>query len=78
VGIEIGDEEFLPDYLVSDAPIYKRNTVSINLPWLISGAPELPIQTRFMPEQIFSRLRVHKNQCLDHLYKILRAVLLAA
>ena len=49
-GFDIGDDEFLPDYFVLDAPSYKRNTVSINLPWLINGAPELPIHTRFLGE----------------------------
>ena len=60
-GFDIGDDEFLPDYFVLDAPSYKRNTVAINLPWLINGAPELPIHTRFLGEQIFSRMKVHKN-----------------
>jgi len=68
----------LPDYFVEGAPTYKRNVVSINLPWLISGAPDISIQTRFLGEQIFSRMKVHKNQCLDHFFKIFRAVLLAA
>ena len=71
-------DEYLPDYLVPDAPTYKRNTVPINLPWLINGAPEIPIQTRFLPEQIFARMKVHKNECLDHLWKIFRAVLLSS
>merc|ERR1711990_30382 len=71
-------DEFLPDYLVPDAPTYKRNTVAINLPWLINGAPDIPIQTRFLPEQIFARMKVHQNECLDHLWKIFRAVLLSA
>ena len=44
------DGEFLPDYLVKDAPEYKRNAVSINLPWLINGAPSIDIKTRFMGE----------------------------
>lgn len=42
-GFDIGDDEFLPDYFVIDAPTYKRNTTAINLPWLISGAPEIEI-----------------------------------
>lgn len=42
-GFDIADDEFLPDYFVQDAPTYKRNTVSINLPWLINGAPEIEI-----------------------------------
>ena len=42
-GFDIGDDEFLPDYFVLDAPTYKRNTVAINLPWLINGAPDIPI-----------------------------------
>jgi hypothetical protein len=33
------DEDFLPDYMQKNAPFVKRNTVSINLPWLINGAP---------------------------------------
>ena len=77
-GFDIGDDEFLPDYFVLDAPTYKRNTVAINLPWLINGAPDIPIQTRFLGEQIFSRMKVHKNECLDHLFKIYRACLLAS
>lgn len=72
------DDDFLPDYLVKDAPSYKRNTVAINLPWLISGAPSIEIKTRFMGEQIFARMKVHKNEVLEHLFKVFRAVLLAA
>jgi hypothetical protein len=49
-GKVVSDDDFLPDYLVKDAPTYKRNTVSINLPWLISGAPTIDIKTRFMGE----------------------------
>ena len=49
-GYDIGDDEFLPDYFVLNAPTYKRNTVAINLPWLVSGAPEIDIQNRFMGE----------------------------
>jgi len=77
-GYDIGDDEFLPDYFVQDAPTYKRNTVSINLPWLVNGAPEIDIQTRFLGEQVFSRMKVHKNECLEHLFKIYRAVLLSS
>jgi citrate lyase synthetase len=76
--IEIDDDEFLPDYLVKDAVQFKRNPVSINLPWLINGAPSIDIKTRFMGEQIFSRMKVHKNEVLEHLFKIFRAVLLSA
>lgn len=76
--MDLGENEYLPDYFVIDAPSYKRNTVAINLPWLINGAPEIEIQTRFVGEQIFSRMKVHKNECLDHLWKIFRAVLLSA
>lgn len=75
---EIKDEEFLPDYLVKDAPTFKRNLVSINLPWLINGAPNMDIKTRFMGEQIFARMKVHKVEVLEHLFKIFRAVLLSA
>jgi len=46
----IDDDDFLPDYLAKDAPTYKRNEVSINLPWLINGAPFNEIRTRFMGE----------------------------
>lgn len=74
----VKDEEFLPDYLVRDAPAYKRNPVSINLPWLINGAPAMDIKTRFMGEQVFARMKVHKAEVLEHLFKIFRAVLLAA
>lgn len=49
-GFDLGDDEFLPDYFVQDAPSYKRNTVAINLPWLINGAPDIDIQTRFLGE----------------------------
>jgi hypothetical protein len=73
----IEDEEFLPDYLIKDAPSYKRNPLSINLPWLINGAPDIEIKTRFMGEQIFARMKVHKHEVLEHLFKIYRAVLLA-
>ena len=44
------DEDFLPDYMVKDAPTYKRNEVAINLPWLINGAPFNELKTRFMGE----------------------------
>lgn len=60
-GYDIGDDEFLPDYFVEGAPSYKRNVEAINMPWLINGAPELEIQTRFLGEQVFSRMKVHKN-----------------
>jgi hypothetical protein len=46
----IDDEEFLPDFFAKDAPSFKRNEVSINLPWLINGAPFNEIKTRFMGE----------------------------
>ncbi|CDW84894.1 UNKNOWN [Stylonychia lemnae] len=72
------DDDFLPEYLVKDAPSYKRNPVSINLPWLINGAPNIDLKTRFMGEQILSRLKVHKNEILEHLFKIFRAVLLSS
>lgn len=51
-GYDIGDEEFLPDYFVINAQekSYKRNTASINMPWLINGAPEIDIETRFIGE----------------------------
>jgi hypothetical protein len=52
---DLDDDDFLPDYLAKDAPTYKRNEVSINLPWLINGAPFNEIKTRFMGEQIFAR-----------------------
>jgi hypothetical protein len=42
-GFDIGDDEFLPDYFVQEAPSYKRNTVAINMPWLINGAPDIQI-----------------------------------
>lgn len=61
-----------------DAPSYKRNIEAINLPWLINGAPDMDIQMRFLGEQVFSRMKVHKNECLEHLFKIFRAVLLAS
>jgi len=49
-GTEFEDDEFLPDYMVKDAPTYKRNPMSINLPWLINGAPYNELKTRFMGE----------------------------
>jgi len=64
--------------MVKDAPEFKRNQVSINLPWLIGGAPFNDLKTRFMGEQIFSRMKVHKSEVLEHLFKIYRAVLLSA
>lgn len=42
-GFDLGDDEFLPDYFTQDAVSYKRNVVSINLPWLINGAPDIAI-----------------------------------
>lgn len=77
-GTEIDDEDFLPDFFEGDAPSYKRNPVSINLPWLINGAPFNEIRTRFMGEQLFSRMKVHKVEVLEHLFKIYRAVLLSS
>jgi hypothetical protein len=72
------NEDFLPDYLVKDAPSYKRNTVPINLPWLISGAQTIAIKTRFMREQIFAWMKVHKNELIEHLFNVLRAVIMAS
>lgn len=77
-GTEFEDDDFLPDYMAKDAPTYKRNPVSINLPWLINGAPFNELKTRFMGEQIFSRMKVHKGEVLEHLFKIYRAVLLSS
>ena len=74
----IKDDDFLPDYFVKDAPKVKRNPININLPWLINGAPEMEIKTRFIGDQVFSRLHVHKGEVLEHLFKIYRAVLLSA
>jgi hypothetical protein len=31
-----------------------------------------------MGEQIFARMKVHKNEVLEHLFKIFRAVLMAS
>ena len=72
------DEDFLPDYMTKDAPTFKRNEVDINLPWLINGAPFNDIKTRFMGEQVFARMKVHKTEVLEHLFKIYRAVLLSS
>jgi hypothetical protein len=79
----IDDDDFLPDYfnkdaLDPDAPEIKRNPINLNLPWLINGAPEMDVKIRFVGDQIFSRLKVHKGEVLEHLYKIYRAVLLSA
>ena len=63
---------------IEDAPTFKRNEVNINLPWLINGAPFNEIRTRFMGEQIFARMKVHKSEVLEHLFKIYRAVLLSS
>ena len=38
----------------------------------------MEIKTRYMGEQIFSRMKLHKNEVLEHLFKIYRAVLLSA
>lgn len=75
---DLDDEDFLPDYLAKDATTFKRNEVSINLPWLINGAPFNEIKTRFMGEQIFSRMKVNRTEVLHHLFKIYRAVLLSS
>jgi hypothetical protein len=72
------NEDFLPDYLVKDAPSYKRNTVPINLPWLIIGAPTIDIKTRFMGEQIFAWMKVHKNELIEHLFNVFHSVLMAS
>lgn len=64
--------------LVKDAPQYKRNPKNLNIPWLINGVPDLEIKTRFVGDQIFSRMKVHKAEVLEHLFKIYRAVLLSA
>jgi hypothetical protein len=74
----LGDDEFLPDYMEKDAMTYKRNPTAINLPWLIHGAPFNELKTRFMGEQLFSRMKVHKGEVLEHLFKVYRAVLLSA
>ena len=75
--MEIDDDDFLQDYMTKEYPGFKRNTVSINLPWLINGAPTQDIQSRFMGEQIFSRMQVHKVEVIEHLFKVYRAVLLS-
>ena len=76
---DLSDDDFLPDYFVKEeTPKIKRNPISINLPWLINGVPEMEIKTRFIGDQIFSRLKVHKGEILEHLVKIYRAVLLSA
>ena len=75
---QLEDEDFLPDYLKKDAPTFKRNDVSINLPWLINGAPFYEIKTRFLSEQVFSRMKIHRTEVLQHLFKIYRAVLLSS
>ena len=75
---DIGEADFLPEFFDKDAPQYKRNPKNINLPWLINGVPELEIKTRFIGDQVFSRMRIHKGEVLEHLYKIYRAVLLSS
>lgn len=75
---DISEEDFLPDYFSKDSQEYKRNPITINLPWLINGAPNMEMKTRYMGDQIFSRIRVHKGEVLEHLYKVYRAVLLSA
>ena len=50
IPVDLQDEDFLPDFMAKDAPVFKRNEVSINLPWLINGAPFNEIRTRFMGE----------------------------
>lgn len=56
----------------------KRNPVSINLPWLINGAPSNELKGGFMGTQIFSRMKIHKLEVIEHLFKIYRAVLLSS
>ena len=75
---DINEDEFLPEYFSKDAPEYKRNPKNINLPWLINGVPDMEIKTRFIGDQIFSRMKVHKGEVLEHLFKIYRATLLSA
>lgn len=77
-GASVEDDDFLPDYMMKDAKVVKRNTVAINLPWLINGAPTNEIQTRFLCEQVYSRMNIHKVEVIDHLFKIFRAVLLSS
>jgi len=72
------DDEFLPDFNMKEFKDYKRNPSTIDLPWLINGAPLMPIYTRFVGENTFSRMKVHKNEVLEHLFKIFRATLLSA
>jgi len=62
--------------MTKDSPGFKRNTVAINLPWLINGAPVQNIQSRFMGESVYSRMQVHKVEVIEHLFKVYRAVLL--
>lgn len=70
----------MPDFYLEDNTdsSFKRNEVAINLPWLINGAPDIPISGRITGEQMFARMKVHKGEILDHLYKIFRAILLAS
>ena len=78
----VKDDDYLPDYFNKESGEkqyqIKRNTVEINLPWLINGTPQFDIKTKFMGDQIFSRKKIHKNEILQHLFKIYRATLLAA
>ncbi len=77
-GVQIEDDDFLPDYLAKNAPQVKRNPVAINLPWLINGAPSNELRGGFMGQQIYSRMKIHKLEVIEHLFKIYRAVLLSA
>jgi hypothetical protein len=75
---DMEDSDFLPDYFSKEQPEIKRNPINLNLPWLINGVPEMEIKSRYMGDQIFSRMKVHKAEVLEHLFKIYRAVLLSA
>ena len=48
------------------------------MPCLIKEVPEIEIQTSFIGEQVFSPIKVHKNEGFDHLFKIYRAILFAS
>ncbi|CAI2373281.1 unnamed protein product [Moneuplotes crassus] len=74
----IEEDEFLPEFFSKDIPDYKRNPKNLNIPWLINGVPEMEIKQRFLGDQIFSRMKIHKGEVLEHLYKIFRATLLSA
>lgn len=69
--------DILPDSFMYKIPQYKKNPKNFNFPFLVSGAPNLEIKTRFLPDQVLVRNDITRKELLLYLFKLYRGVLLA-